>query len=569
MDLQIGSTVGDYQVVGVLGAGGMGSVYQVRNLISDRVEALKILLPDLTGDPGLAERFQREIKVQASLDHPNIAQLRTAFRSGNQLLMVMEFVDGVTLEEKLKAGPLAVLQALDAVSQVLSALEYAHAHGVIHRDIKPANMILTGTGVVKLMDFGIAKAATDHKLTMTGTTMGSLYYMSPEQIQGAATLDGRADLYSVGVTLYQLITGKRPFDGDSQYAIMAAHLEKTPVPPISLDASLPQALNDLILMAVAKDPNNRFQTAGAFRNALAAVRATLQAPTEPMVAPVPVPAATQPSGPGPAPFGKTTEPPRQPFGTAGVPLPPAPALAAAGSVHPPAPPARPKSHRGLWMALGGVAVAAAIICVIEFGPWKGARADSARQPAAAAMPAPPAAAPASVPDTAATPPQDATPPQPAPAQAATPQPAVAARPAAPLHVAQSARQEAAQPQPQPAPQQQAQQPVPQQPAPAPVAQPEPAAPKGPSRQELMQTREFMAKLQFRAEAVRKILQSLKKAQEARGMGLNPGYTRPEGLMNMYLQSASESLNQGDLAETMDYAHKAERQLEILEQLLNM
>src|SRR5271169_6392608 len=125
MDLQIGSTVGDYQIVGVLGAGGMGSVYQVRNMISDRVEALKVLLPDLIGNPELAERFQREIKVLGSLDHPNIAQLRTAFRSGNQLLMVMEFVDGVALDQKLKDGPVPVLQSLDTISQVLTALEVA------------------------------------------------------------------------------------------------------------------------------------------------------------------------------------------------------------------------------------------------------------------------------------------------------------------------------------------------------------------------------------------------------------------------------------------------------------
>ena len=379
MDMQIGSTVGDYQITGVLGAGGMGSVYQVRNLISDRVEALKILLPDLSGDPGLAERFQREIKVQASLDHPNIAQLRTAFRAGNQLLMVMEFVDGVTLEQKLKDGPLPVPQALDAVSQVLSALEYAHAQGVIHRDIKPANMIVTKAGVVKLMDFGIAKAATDHKLTMTGTTMGSLYYMSPEQIQGVATLDGRADLYSVGVTLYQLVTGKRPFDGDSQYAIMAAHLEKTPVPPVTIDPSLPQALNDLILMSVAKDPNARFQTAGAFRNALAAVAATLKAPTEPVFAAAPPPQSlTPPPTPARAPFA-TTSPPVPPA----VPPPMMAAAPVAGPMPPPAVAARPRSHRGLWMALGGIAVAAAIVCLIEFGPWKGAIADSVRHLTAA------------------------------------------------------------------------------------------------------------------------------------------------------------------------------------------
>src|SRR5271157_3732196 len=131
MDLQIGSTVGDYQVVDILGAGGMGKVYKVRNVISDRIEALKVLLPDLTGVSDLADRFLREIKLQASLVHPNIAQLHTAVREGNQLLMVMEFVDGQTLDRLLRDGPLPAVKAMDAIAQVLSALEFAHAHGVV------------------------------------------------------------------------------------------------------------------------------------------------------------------------------------------------------------------------------------------------------------------------------------------------------------------------------------------------------------------------------------------------------------------------------------------------------
>src|ERR1035441_3533556 len=172
MNLEIGTTVGDYQVVGILGAGGMGQVYKVRNVISDRVEAMKVLLPDLVNQPDLADRFLREIKVQASLVHPNIAGLHTAVRVDNQLLMLMEFVEGVTLDQNLKDGPPPAAEAVNYVMQVLAALEYAHARGVVHRDIKPGNMMLTPNGVVKLMDFGIARSATDHKLTQTGTTVG-------------------------------------------------------------------------------------------------------------------------------------------------------------------------------------------------------------------------------------------------------------------------------------------------------------------------------------------------------------------------------------------------------------
>src|SRR5579872_4648419 len=275
MELEIGSTVGDYQVISVLGAGGMGKVYKVRNVISDRFEAMKVLLADLEHAPDLADRFMREIKLHASLDHPNIAALRTAVRVENQLLMVMEMVDGITLQQKLQQGPLPPPTAVDYVMQVLSALEYAHDRSVVHRDVKPANMMLTSTGVVKLLDFGIAKATSDHALTMTGTTLGSLYYMSPEQIQGAATLDGRTDLYSAGVLHDKMTTGKKPFDGDSQFAIMSAHLEKNPPPPVEVDPRLPRELSDVILMSVARNADARFQSAAAFRNALGSVTGAL------------------------------------------------------------------------------------------------------------------------------------------------------------------------------------------------------------------------------------------------------------------------------------------------------
>ena len=282
MNSNIGDRIGDYEIVGMLGAGGMGKVYKVRNVISDRVEAMKVLLPDLANVPELADRFMREIKVLAGLEHPNIAALRTAQRIDNQLVMVMELVEGVTLQDRLEQGRLPVPEALEYIAQVLSALSYAHARGVIHRDIKPANMMVTAGGAVKLMDFGIAKAAGDRKLTMTGTTMGSLYYMSPEQIKGAASWIARSDLYSFGVSLYELVTGARPFHGDSDFSIMSAHLESEPVPPIDVDPQLPAALNEIILLSIAKDPAKRFQSADAFRSALGSVSGG---------APVPAPAA--------------------------------------------------------------------------------------------------------------------------------------------------------------------------------------------------------------------------------------------------------------------------------------
>ena len=164
----------------------MGRVYRVRNVISDRVEAMKILQPNLVSDPELAARFTAEIRCLASFDHPNIAQLRTAFQHENQLVMVMEFVEGATLEMRGSKTALAVDEVLGYASQVLAALSYAHSRGVVHRDLKPANMMVTGHGVIKLMDFGIAKSSTELHLTRPGTTMGSVYYMSPEQASGGS-----------------------------------------------------------------------------------------------------------------------------------------------------------------------------------------------------------------------------------------------------------------------------------------------------------------------------------------------------------------------------------------------
>src|ERR1017187_7352879 len=212
MVLQIGGTVGDYEIVGVLGKGGMGKVYRVRNLLSDRIEAMKVALPDLSADPGLADRFLREIRVHASLEHPNIAALHAALRVDNLVLMVMELVEGVSLEERLRQGALDLESSIRYVDQVLSALDLAHSRGIIHRDIKPANIIVTPEGNVKLTDFGIARSAADASLTQSGIALGSLYYMSPEQVQ-AQPSDPRSDIYSLGVTFYEMVTGNRPIDG--------------------------------------------------------------------------------------------------------------------------------------------------------------------------------------------------------------------------------------------------------------------------------------------------------------------------------------------------------------------
>ena len=371
MSFQVGDTVGDYEIIGLLGAGGMGKVYKVKNTISDRIDALKILLPDLADDQELADRFMREIKVLASLNHPNIAGLRTAFRLENQLLMVMEFVEGTTLDERTKAGAVPLKDAIGYITQVLSALGYAHKRGVIHRDIKPANMMLTSDNVIKLMDFGIAKSKTDQKLTQTGTTLGSLFYMSAEQVQGNE-LDGRSDLYSVGVSLYELVTGSRPFQGKSDFDIMVAQLQQTPMPPIERLPDLPKALNDIIMISLEKDPARRFQTAEAFSAALGSITPALNATPVQGSATGLMAMQTTPAPPTPTQplaVGGALSAPGGYIPTANQPtvLAPQPEAPAATALPPPdtshgvPPPSGSKGYRGLYMTLGALIALAIIV----------------------------------------------------------------------------------------------------------------------------------------------------------------------------------------------------------------
>jgi len=253
----------------------MGSVYKVRNTITDRVEAMKVMSPSLHSAPDHGERFSREIKIHASLEHPNIAALRTAIRVDNQLLMVMELVEGVTLERRLRSLPIDVGQSVEWILQVLSALTYAHARGVIHRDIKPANIMISSTNQVKLTDFGVASIAMDRRLTQTGLVVGSLHYMSPEQIQ-AGEPDARSDIYSLGVTFYEMLGRRRPFDGSSEYQVMKAHLEQIPPPLTSLDSNVPLAVAATVARAMAKRPGDRFQTAAEWKSALESVSFSLK-----------------------------------------------------------------------------------------------------------------------------------------------------------------------------------------------------------------------------------------------------------------------------------------------------
>ncbi len=270
MSFHAGQIVGDYTIVSVVGGGATGLVYKIEHNITKRIEAMKTLANPITSWEQ-AQRFMREIQLQARLSHPNIAAVHNAFWLDNQLLLVMELVSGQSLERKMAQEPVPLEAGLFYVSQVLGGLSYAHSQGVVHRDVSPANVIVTPGGVIKLTDFGLARAPGDVRVTNTGAFAGSLHYISPEQVRGTEDPDPRSDIYSVGAVLYEVTTGRKVFPIESAFALMQAQTSDTPDPPRGINPFIPQSLNDAILKALAKDPADRFQTADEFRDALAAI----------------------------------------------------------------------------------------------------------------------------------------------------------------------------------------------------------------------------------------------------------------------------------------------------------
>ena len=558
MTYQPGDRIGDYEVLAVLGAGGMGKVYKVRNLISDRVEAMKVLLPNLAENPELGERFIREIKLQATLSHPNIAALHTALHYQNQLLMLMEFVDGITLDELVRSGPLRLEEAVNYISQVCDALAYAHSKGIIHRDLKPSNMMLTPDGVVKLLDFGIAKFARDRSMTKTGFLVGSLPYISPEQIEGLPDIDARTDIYSLGITLYQLVTGRVPFEADSEYSLMRKHLQEAPVPPMQVMPDVPQGLNEIILTAIEKDRNRRFQSAAAMGAALRSLGASLG-----MTVPAQAAGAATPAG------GYSAVPPQQqmtPEQAWGVPV--------------PAP--RAPSNRGLYIVLGSlVTVAVLVVAAVQLPKYFGTRAvapppsmEPARpaaegQPAQAAEPLPAAepareeSAPAAAQQTPESAPGGAAAPAPVPVPARTasgapisPVPRMETRGSAPQRSSAPA-------QPTPA------QPTPAQPAPAyqPPAQPQPAAAAAADERELGELREQLMLLGARVNAVQASLNRLKQEQARMGLGLRGDISAAAQRMEFYMDEAEAAIKRGDSAAAKRHLDNADRETARLEKFL--
>ena len=269
MAMTIGTQLGSYDVLSLLGRGGMGEVYRARDRQLQREVALKLLPEAFASDPDRLARFEREAQILASLNHPNIAQIYGLEGAGASRCIVMELVDGATLQERLRHGPIALEEALAIAVQIAEALEAAHARGVVHRDLKPANVKITSAGKVKVLDFGLSKAMDPERApdfsqsptvlsgTVAGVIMGTAAYMSPEQAKGQKA-DARSDIWAFGVVLYEMLTGRPAFEGETLVEIlggvMKAEPDWTALPPAT-----PPAVRSLLLRCLQKDRDRRYR----------------------------------------------------------------------------------------------------------------------------------------------------------------------------------------------------------------------------------------------------------------------------------------------------------------------
>jgi len=254
-----------YEIQRELAQGGMAEVYLARDQLLSRPVALKALFPEYAREPSFVERFRREAQAAANLNHPNIVAIYDWGQEGGTYFIVMEYVEGRSLRDLIRSeGPLDPNEASEITAEIASALAFAHKSGVVHRDVKPGNVLLTRGGLVKVTDFGIARAGTSDGLTQTGSVMGTATYFSPEQAQGLP-VDGRSDVYSLGIVLYEMVTGVCPFTGDSPVSVAYKHVREPPVAPTERNPEVPPDLEQIILTALAKDPEERYQTADDMR----------------------------------------------------------------------------------------------------------------------------------------------------------------------------------------------------------------------------------------------------------------------------------------------------------------
>lgn len=269
MDI-IGRTIANrYEIISKTGVGGMSTVYVARDKVLNRDVAVKVLKDEFTTDDEFVKRFNSEAQAAASLTHANIVSIYDVGNEDGIYYIVMELVRGKTLKQIInEEGALPWKWSVNIAGQIASALEMAHKNNIVHRDIKPHNIIITEDGVAKVTDFGIAKAVSNSTITAFGTTIGSVHYFSPEQAKGGYT-DAKSDIYSLGVVMYEMLTGKVPFDADTSVSVALKHMQEDPVPPMEINPNIPKAVNDIILKAMQKEPMARYQTATAMIRDLA------------------------------------------------------------------------------------------------------------------------------------------------------------------------------------------------------------------------------------------------------------------------------------------------------------
>ncbi|MCE7875415.1 tetratricopeptide repeat protein, partial [bacterium CPR1] len=261
--MSVSATIGRYHIMQELGRGGMGVVYKGHDPLLNRHVAIKILSQQLVGNPDSKERFIREAQAAARLNHPNIIGIYDINEQDGIYYLVMEFINGSSLDVILRErrGPMGVQEALEVFVPMAQALDYAHQHGIVHRDVKPGNIMVTEDRKVKVADFGIAWVGASQTLTQPGQVLGSCFYFSPEQARGEK-VDRRADIYSLGVLLFEMLTGQVPFRADNLPAVIQLHLTADPPRPIGINRLIPEKIEEAILKCMRKDPSERFQNVG-------------------------------------------------------------------------------------------------------------------------------------------------------------------------------------------------------------------------------------------------------------------------------------------------------------------
>ena len=406
----VGNRVGSYLITKRLGAGGVGEVFKGVDTMLKREVAIKVLRDELAADPHFLARFRNEAQLHAKLSHPNVASVHAFLQEGDKQFMVMEYVAGISLDEFVReGGPVPVQRALEIFRRALDGIDHAHSHGIVHRDIKPANIMLADSGQVKVMDFGIARAMDSQEhLTRIGHVAGTAKAMSPEQIRGKQA-DVRSDIYSLGIVLYTLLSGRAPFDSGNDLELMKAQLEQAPPPLRSLVDNLPAKVEAAVMRALEKDPSARFQSVRDFARVIDACLAA--------AAPAPAPAAAEARALDAATASRTAINPV----VQGVKrLPPASnAIRTERDAKP------SSSAIALWGWVAGISVAIAALAGGAMLLWS--QFSPADPASVAKLPSPPAANPPEIPLQPAAPTvSEQPPPQPVVAEAPAPAPAVVA-----------------------------------------------------------------------------------------------------------------------------------------------